>query len=99
MPPVWLISATAAFSPPCVSGIGLLAPVNAVDSITWIGLPVAVLLLLVLLLLLLVLLELELQPVNTRHAAAAATGATNLSFIRPPMGADGDCDVHYLTAP
>jgi hypothetical protein len=66
--------------------MGLLAPLTAVDIITWIGVPVALLLPVVVLLLLL---ELELQPVNTRHAAAtAATGATNLSFIRPPMGAE-----------
>jgi hypothetical protein len=74
--------------------MGLLEPVNAVEIITWIGLALAVLLPPLLLL------EFELQPVNTRHVAAmAATGPTNLSFIRPPMGADGDCDVHYLTAP
>jgi hypothetical protein len=56
--------------------MGLLDPVNAVDSITLIALPLAVLLLLLLLL------ECELHPENTRHAAAAAaTGATSLSFM------------------
>jgi hypothetical protein len=61
-----------------------------VDSITLIGLPLAVLLLALLL-------ECELHPENTRHAAAAAaTGATSLSFMTSSDGADGGCDVHYL---
>jgi hypothetical protein len=55
--------------------MGLLDPVNAVDSITLIALPFAVLLLLLLL-------ECKLHPENTRHvAAAAATGATSLRFM------------------